>query len=178
MDCSEFSLQVSSYIEGELKGIDRKQFINHQNNCSKCDQKLVDISIMLKNMPSLNSIKTSDSFIKNLNNRIYSIDNKQSTFWENIRNFNLFTYQPIPLFGSLLALIMIGTSIFLFYDQDFIPNVNLDKISLNSKKQEFDKYEPSVQIPQLNRGNIADTDSMMKIDKKNYNNKIRLVRGK
>ena len=44
MNCYDFELNISAYIEGELKQAVRENFNQHKDTCSNCEEKLGDIS--------------------------------------------------------------------------------------------------------------------------------------
>ena len=69
MKCYDFELNISAYIEGELKQVVRQSFTGHKESCSLCKEKLTDISELMGNMPKLTPLITSPQFIPNLNEK-------------------------------------------------------------------------------------------------------------
>ena len=74
MKCYDFELNISAYIEGELKQVIRQSFNEHKDNCTLCKEKLADISQLMNNMPHLMPHVTSPKFIHNLNQKIQKIE--------------------------------------------------------------------------------------------------------
>jgi len=62
MNCYDFELNISAYIEGELKQAVRENFINHKESCDNCFKKLSDISKLMENMLNISNVKTSSQF--------------------------------------------------------------------------------------------------------------------
>ncbi|SVD28863.1 uncharacterized protein METZ01_LOCUS381717, partial [marine metagenome] len=84
MKCYDFELNISAYIEGELKQVVRQSFNEHKENCILCNEKLVDISKLMDKMPKLTPLVTSPQFIHNLNEKIREIDNRGPSIWERV----------------------------------------------------------------------------------------------
>ena len=53
MKCYDFELNISAYIEGDLKESIRQSFINHRDACNPCKEELMEISELISKMPSL-----------------------------------------------------------------------------------------------------------------------------
>ena len=75
MNCYDFELYISAYIEGELKQAVREEFSQHKDSCQNCEQKLVYISKMMENLPKLIQVSTSRQFEQKLKGKISEIDN-------------------------------------------------------------------------------------------------------
>ena len=74
MNCYDFELNISAYIEGELKQVVRENFNQHRDICKNCKEKLEDISILMENLPNLVQVTTSNHFDNNLREKIHKID--------------------------------------------------------------------------------------------------------
>ena len=53
MNCYDFELNISAYIEGELKQSVRREFSTHKETCNDCSEKLGDIARMIRQLPEL-----------------------------------------------------------------------------------------------------------------------------
>ena len=62
MNCYDFELNISAYIEGELKQVFREDFNQHKDACNNCKGKLGDISKLMENLPNLTQVTTSSLF--------------------------------------------------------------------------------------------------------------------
>ena len=174
MKCYDFKLNLTAYIEGEIKEKNRKLFLKHKDECNECDGKLKDIINLVGVMPHMKTYETSSSFMDVLNKRIFELNNKGPSLWKKIQNFKPFGYSPAPSFGFALSFALIIIASYILFDNDEIPKINIDKFSDQSKNN-----NPSIIISPQNSPIMADSDSTEKKDVKNrYDGKIKLVRGK
>ena len=117
MNCYDFELNISAYIEGELKQLVRDDLNQHKDACNKCKEKLVDISKLMEYLPDLEQVTTSSLFDENLQGKICEIDNRGSSIWQRLLEMKPLGFKPVPALGFSLALVMIiGTSFFLLND--------------------------------------------------------------
>ena len=72
MNCYDFELKISAYIDGELKQTVRNIFVKHKDNCQNCNKKLSEISKLMEELPSLTKLNTSDKFEHNLHKKIHA----------------------------------------------------------------------------------------------------------
>ena len=99
MNCYDFELNISAYIDGELKQAVRENFINHKETCHSCFEKLSDISNLMENMLNISNMKTSRQFDQVLRERIIEIDNKGPSVWQRLLLFKPLGFEPIPALG-------------------------------------------------------------------------------
>ena len=178
MKCYDFELNISAYIEGELKQIVRQSFNEHKEDCILCKEKLADISQLMGKMPKLTPLITSPKFIHNLNEKIQEIDSRIPSIFERLIKFKPLGFEPAPALGFVLALIMIIGTSYLLINMDGLPDINMEKLSTQSQQQTQNQFKPSVAIPPQTEPSIADSDSSVKQDILNrYNDKIKLTGG-
>ena len=179
MKCYDFELNISAYIEGELKQVVRQSFNEHKENCTLCKEKLADISQLMNKMPKLTSLFTSPQFIHNLNEKIQGIDNRGPSIWERIMQFKPLGFEPLPALGFSLAMVMVIGASYLLLSRDGLPEINMEKLSTQSQKQTPKPFTPSVVIPTQMEPSIADSDSSTMPDIRNRydDNKIKLTGG-
>ncbi len=176
MKCYDFELNISAYIEGELKQVVRQSFNEHKENCILCNEKLADISILMDKMPKLTPLVTSQQFIHNLNEKIREIDNRGPSIWERITQFKPLGFEPVSAFGFTLAMVMVISASYLLIDRNGLPEINMEKLSTQSWQQ---TPKPSIVIPLQTGLSIADSDSSVQPDiSKRYDDKIKLTGGK
>ncbi len=175
MNCYDFELNISAYIEGELKQVVREDFNQHTNACNNCKEKLVDISQLIKNFPNLKQFRTSSQFNKKLQEKILDIDNRGPLLWQRLLDVKPLGFDPIPAVGFALAIAMIIGASFLLLNQDGLPNVNFEKLSTQSQQKVPKEFKPSVINPQKNLPSMADSDTSGKQNPKNIDNRIKLV---
>ena len=176
MKCYDFELNISVYIEGELKKIVRQSFNEHKGNCTLCKEKLADISKLMEEMPKITPLITSHQFIHNLNEKIKKIDNRGPSIWERLIKFKPLGFEPAPALGFSLAMVMVIGASYLLIDRDELPEINMEKLSTQSRQQ---TPKPSVVIPPQTGLSIADSDSSVQPDiHSRYDDKIKLTGGK
>jgi len=178
MNCYDFELKISAYIEGELKQVVRGDFNQHKDTCNNCKSKMVDISILMENLPNLVQVTTSSQFDKNLQGEIHKIDNRGPSIWQRLLEMKPLGFEPVPALGFALAMVMIIGASFLLLNQDGLPDVDFEKLSTQSRKKTPQKFMPSVITPQKNLPSMADSDTSGKSNPKSLGNRIKLVGGK
>ena len=179
MKCYDFELNISAYMEGELKEVIRQSFVEHKDECNLCDEKLLDIMDLVNKMPKLESLTTSSNFVEKLNEEIVKINNKGPSFWERFKEFRPFGFAPAPTLGFALSLIIIISASYLLINKDELPNINMNKFSDKSQREKSQLFTPSVMIPSQKDPSVANSDSTEKQDIINrYNGQIKLTGGK
>ena len=174
MNCYDFELNLTAYIEGEIKEKNRKSFLGHKELCNDCKQTYNESIELIRLMPQLNTIKTSSEFINNLNDRIYKLDNKGPSLWQRLQEIRPFGYDPLPSFGFALSISLIIIVSYFLFNNDQIPNLDINKFTNDSKQ-----FNPSTTIPSQQPAVMADSDSTQKKEISNrYDGKIKLVKGK
>ena len=179
MNCYNFELNISAYIEGEMKQSVRVEFVLHREECKNCGSKLAEISSLIKQMPHLSQLTTSDNFMTNLRERIKEIDNRGPSLLERISQFTFFGFEPVPAMGFSLAMVMVIGASYLLINQDQLPNVDLKFLSTQSSSSPPNSFTPSVTAPDPVLPTIADSDSL--VNQENVNRispPIKLVGGK
>ena len=178
MNCYDFELNISAYIEGELKQAVREDFNQHKDSCNNCKNKMVDISQLMENLPNLMQLTTSSQFNENLQGKIREIDNRGPSIWQHLLGMKPFGFEPIPAFGFSLAMVMIFGASFLLLNQDGLPDVDIEKLSTQFQQKTPQEFMPSVIAPEKNLPSMADSDTSRKPNSRNMDNRIKLVGGK
>ena len=178
MKCYDFELNISAYIEGDLKQSIRQDFNKHKGVCIQCEEKLSDISLLIKKMPTMDTITTSSEFIYNLNQKIQEIDNRVPSLWQRLLQFRPLGFEPVPALSFAMTMVIIfGVSYFLI-NQDELPEINMEKLSPHSQNQISEKFKPTVVIPKQTIPSMADSDSSVNTDNRGrFDNRIKLVGG-
>jgi hypothetical protein len=176
MKCYDFKLNISAYIEGELKQVVRQSFNEHKENCTLCKEKLADISQLMDKMPKFTPLATSHQFIHNLNAKIQEIDNRGPSIWEHIMQFKPFGFEPVPALGFSVAIVMVIGASYLLMNRDGLPEINMEKLSTQSQQKTPRPFKPSIVIPPQTGPSVADSDSAVKPDSPNrFDHKIKLT---
>ena len=177
MNCYNFELNISAYIEGELKQTVRQEFSQHEENCQSCKQKLLEISQIMGDLPNLVKVTTSRKFHEKLQIRIGKIDNLGPTLWERLLQIKPLGFEPAPALGLFLALIMITGATYFLLNQDSLPHVDFNKLSTQSPQNTHQNFDPSVISPKQNIPSIADSDTSGRSNAKHLGKHIKLVGG-
>ncbi len=173
MNCYDFELNISAYIEGELKQTVREDCNQHKDTCKNCEEKLVDIAKLMENLPSLMRVTTSNQFDQELHEKIREIDNRGPSVWKRLLEMKPLGFEPVPALGFALAIMMIISASYLLLNEDALPNV--EKLSTQSQKNTAPNFKPSVIAPKQNIPSIADSDTSGKSDAKHIDKRIQLV---
>ena len=175
MNCYDFELNISAYIEGELKQTVRENFGQHKDTCNNCEEKLVDISKLMENLPNLMRVTTSSHFDQKLHEKIRSIDNQGPSVRERLLKIKPLGFEPVPALGFALAIIMIISASYFLLNQDVLPNVDFKKLSTQSPQNTEPNFKPSVIAPKQNIPSMADSDTSGKSNTKHMDKRIQLV---
>ena len=178
MNCYDFELNISAYIEGELKQAVREDFNQHKDACNNCKGKLVDISKLMENLPHLMQVTTSSKFSHKLQVKLREIDNRGPSIWQRLFGMKPLGFEPVPAVGFTLAMVMIIGASFLLLNQDALPNVDFKKLSTRSQHKIPQEFKPSVISPRMNLPSMADSDTSGKPNPNNMDKRIKLVGGK
>ena len=179
MNCYDFELKISAYIEGKLKQVVRREFSTHKETCSNCAEKLGDIAQLIRKLPELTPKTTSSQFFHNLHEKIREIDNQGPSIWQWLLQLRPLGFDPVPAVGFAMAMVMIIGASFLLLNQDGLPDVDFEKLSTQSQKQVPQHFKPSVITHEPTLPTMADSDSSVKPENtKHIDNRIKLVGGK
>ena len=140
MNCSQFRLKISPYLDSELSFTELKNFKEHSESCSYCAE-------LVSNMESIRSalgvgLETSLSpdFVPRLQARLRAEINRAPSWWSQLATPRIMGFSPISLGGlaaAVLALLVIGVS---FLNQESAPLVDPPKSSLHQNP-------PAMMIP-------------------------------
>ena len=178
MNCYDFELNISAYIEGELKQAVRAQFSNHKEACTNCCEKLGEISTLMEKLPKIAQLQTSSQFDQKLKNKIMEIENQGPSIWQRLLQFKPLGFKPVPALGFAIAMVMVIGASYLLINQDSLPEINFEKLSTQSQQNSQEKFQPSVISPTKNIPSLADSDTSSKRNTKQLENRIQLVGGK
>jgi len=170
MNCYEFELNISAYIEGELKQTVRDNFSQHKDTCKNCEEKLVNILKLMENLPNLMRVTTSSQFDQKLHEKIREINNRGPSVWKRLLEMKPLGFEPVPALGFALAMVMIISASYLLLNPDVAPIV--DEVKDN-------QHLPTIMMPEYNLPQtMADSDTSGKSDLKYPDMPIKTVSGK
>ena len=178
MNCYDFELNISAYIEGELKQVVREDFNQHKDTCKNCKEKLLDIAKLMENLPNLVQVTTSSQFDRSLQEKIREIDNRGPSIWQRFLEIKPLGFEPVPAMGFAFAMAMIIGASFLILNQDDLPDLDFEKLSTKSQQKIPPEFTPSVITPKKNLASMADSDTSGNSNPINLEKRIKLVSGK
>jgi len=85
MNCADFQLQLSEFIDGEMSSVIRKDFLQHKNDCPDCAEVLVQFKSAVTALHGLPRQKVSPDFNEKLRARISA--EAHPSLWSRIQGF-------------------------------------------------------------------------------------------
>jgi len=166
MNCYEFEINLTNFIEGELKQKEIVKFKSHEETCSGCCEKLKEMVTLLSNLGNLHSITAPEQFTRKLHHKISTIENnQQSKTWNWLDLFD-FGFNPKQALAFGLSIFLIFSSIFYYSKIENVPNINL----ADFEKQETLKPSMIPKISSANsHSNLATVNDSLQINKQNIN---------
>lgn len=92
MNCADFELHLSEFIDGEMSSIIRKDFLQHKDDCPDCSEILLQVNSAVNALHALPRREVSSGFNEKLRARISTTG--QRSFWERFEG--LFPSTVIP----------------------------------------------------------------------------------
>ena len=125
MNCYEFELNLSNFIEGELKQKEITNFMTHQKGCVGCGDKLKSMVIMLSNLGNLKTVDVSHDFTIKLHHKISKLENKQISKSWNLRDILSFGMEPNHAIAFGFSIVLVITSLIYFSLIDKVPTIKM-----------------------------------------------------
>ena len=165
MKISDFDKYICSYLDGDLKPSDIKEFEELINTNLECKERFEEYKKMLSGLSNLETFKTSNDFLDKLNDKI------NNTKLSPIKKTKIiFGYDYITISGIAAAIGIFMFSVSTFMSSEGLPSFNLDKLSSKSIQNKIDEIEPS-------RNLIAEDDTSSENEEADLP-KIHLVGGR
>ncbi len=115
MDCSQFRLKVSFYLDRELSFAEQKIFSQHGEECSDCAELLAEIKRVKMALRQGISESLSPDFVSRLQERLRSEVDRKPAWWRRLTVPQRFGFSPVSLGGMVaaaLAVLVLGVSLF------------------------------------------------------------------
>ncbi len=131
MNCSQFRLKISPYLDSELSFTELKYFKEHSESCSVCAGLVTDMESTRWALENGPEISLSPDFVPRLQTRLRAEINRAPSWWRQLATPRIMGFSPISLSGlaaAALALLVIGVS---FLSQESAPLVDPPKSSLH-----------------------------------------------
>lgn len=143
MNCNEFIEYISSYIDGEMTEIEKKEFELHILSCHKCRQEYEDMIKIMKTIKKQEQVELPDNYRLELRRKLKEVAKEE-------RKIN---WRTISSVAAGLIILIISISMF----SDNLPFIGqkdyLTKSAENVGSQEnvaFDMSEPATALDEKN----------------------------
>ena len=167
MNVNDFDKYISSYLEGDLRLSEIKEFEELLQNNPECRLKLESYKTMLSELSNLEFLRTSNNFMDKLHQKIDK-PSKVSLI-KRIEAINLFGYDYISIAGIAAALTMFIFSVSIFINSNSAPIVNLNELSTKNIKNDSTIMNNNDQL-------LSEDDTLTNNESVNF--PIQLVGGK
>ncbi len=140
MNCSQFRLKISPYLDSELSFTELKTFKEHSESCSHCAKVMSDMENIRMALEEGLEASLSPDFVPRLQARLRAEINRTPSWWRQLAAPRIMGFSPISLSGlaaAALALFVIGVS---FLHQESAPLVDPPKSNLQGNP-------PAIMIP-------------------------------
>lgn len=139
MNCYDFELNITQFIEGELKQKDLMTFKSHRESCSGCKLKLNDMKKIIRNLNNLNPLSAPNDFTIKLHKKLNLLDNRSLSKKWNIMELLPFGMRPINATAFGFSLIVVIVSSFMLINVDKVPAINMAKHEQNISPNQFNE---------------------------------------
>ncbi len=130
MNCSQFRLKISPYLDSDLSFTELKHFRKHSESCSRCAELVIEMESTRLTLGNGLETSLSPDFVPRLQARLRAEINRAPSWWHQLATPRIMGFSPISLSGlaaAALALLVIGVS---FLSQESAPLIDPPKSSL------------------------------------------------
>ena len=133
MNVNDFDKYISSYLDGDLRDSDVKEFEELLKNDANCRKKFEDYKKML-NMLSSIEVKASIDFA----DKVYQKVKEQETIISNTPPKTIFGYNYAALSGIVAAVGIFAFSIATLVNSESVPSFNMNQLSAKNVEEKID----------------------------------------
>tara|TARA_Y100000996_G_scaffold185438_1_gene145031 strand:+ start:2739 stop:3236 length:498 start_codon:yes stop_codon:yes gene_type:complete len=133
MNVNDFDKYISSYLDGDLRDSDVKEFEELLKNDANCGKKFEDYKKML-NMLSSIEVKASIDFA----DKVYQKVKEQETIISNTPPKTIFGYNYAALSGIVAAVGIFAFSIATLVNSESVPSFNMNQLSAKNVEEKID----------------------------------------
>ncbi|MEE9466032.1 MAG: zf-HC2 domain-containing protein [Candidatus Neomarinimicrobiota bacterium] len=115
MDCSDFQVLISQYLDSELSFIEQKTFLQHKGDCEGCADLIARMEELKSLLRQEVPVSLSIDFVSRLQERLRRELNRQPAWWQRLSEPGSTGFSPVSLGGLAAAaafVIIIGVSLF------------------------------------------------------------------
>tara|TARA_Y100001970_G_C14049634_1_gene758215 strand:+ start:287 stop:772 length:486 start_codon:yes stop_codon:yes gene_type:complete len=154
MDRNNFEEYISAYLDNELSKSDRESFEEIIRSDSSCSIKFKEIKKIVLDMQNLPELKTSDNFVRNLQNRIDQGSIGKVDFIVRIKDA-IFSNQNLGFAMSVVGLLLVSYMFINDYgtvdyysseSKEVSNNINEENIYLSDvdSTEQYDEYDGDI----------------------------------
>ena len=112
MNFNNFKDRITLYLDGELNKQDKIEFENSMSKNKDWNQVVLDIRKNNKHLKNLTKISTKNNFILRLNNKIDTLESKNSTSLYSLIKESIYNLKPVPALSIFSLALVISFSVF------------------------------------------------------------------
>ena len=139
MNCYDFELNITPFLEGELKQKNLTKFRGHSETCAGCKSKLDNIKDLINRLNNIKPILPPNDFTVKLHNRINHLNSRKLSKKWNPLDLLPFGMRPLHTFAFGFSLIVVIASSFMLLNVDKVPAVNMSKHKQMASPGQFRK---------------------------------------
>lgn len=145
MNCYDFELNITPFLDGELKQKELTTFRTHRESCTGCKSKLESMKGMLNCLKDIKPLTAPNDFNVKLHHKITQIENRKLAKKWNLLELLPFGMRPLHTMAFGLSLVLVLASSFLLLTVDKVPVVNMDKHNQANTSNPFKQAVPQTQ---------------------------------
>ena len=134
MNVNDFDKYISSYLDGDLRESDIKEFEELLKNDANCRKKFEDYKKMLNMLASI-EVKASSDFA----DKVYQKVKEQETIMSPTPPKTIFGYNYAVLSGIAAAVGIFAFSIATLVNSESIPSFNMNQLSSKNVEKKIDR---------------------------------------
>tara|TARA_B100000029_G_scaffold125174_1_gene118664 strand:+ start:477 stop:1031 length:555 start_codon:yes stop_codon:yes gene_type:complete len=145
MNCYDFELKITPFLEGELKQKELTTFRTHREACTGCKSKLESMKGMLNSLKDINPLTVPNDFTVKLHHKINQIENRKLAKKWNFLELLPFGMRPLHTMAFGLSLVVVVASSFLLLNGDKVPTVNMNEHNQANTMNQYKQAAPQTQ---------------------------------
>ncbi len=118
MDCSDFRVLASTYLDYDLSFAEQKSFLRHVEECEPCARILAHMQKIQLHLKQGASVSLSPDFVSRLQERLRADLARRPAWWRRLFEPGVSGFSPASMGGlALAAMAMLAISLSLFHQE-------------------------------------------------------------
>lgn len=139
MKCYDFELNITPFLDGELKQKNLTKFRDHREVCEVCKSKLNSMKDLINGLNNIKPILPPNDFTVKLHKKINNLNSRKLSKKWNPLELLPFGMKPLHTLAFGFSLIVVIASSFMLLNIDQVPSVNMSKHSQATAPGQFRK---------------------------------------